>query len=338
VPSSATEPEAAQALLCATCGYDLRAQPRDGICPECATPIEKSIAVAAIPLRPAWRDSDPRWRRRMVAGAWVMVLYPLLTVLQRYGLTGRIHVPVPWYVGDLPLQESFVTFVYAWLVFCVGVVLFFSKERFRRRNPLDWTRRWGVLTSYCVLLLGVPLHAVVTSLVMIGISALFMTLPPENQPAMTGLLIDLGAGYLLYGPHGSDHLETAVAAFSAAAILLACVPIYDALRASGPRLLALGLLAPLAAIALYQIALAVIYYLHPPSIGTAILPTYFFYPDFLVSGFGDLRGIVGAGFWSFLRIFVPEAVKWLCFLGIALWLTIAQAAAWRRQSTQPAPA
>ena len=66
-------------LPCAKCGYDLRAQPRDGICPECETPVEKAIELAAIPQRPAWRDSDPRWRRRMIAGAWIMVLIPLVT-------------------------------------------------------------------------------------------------------------------------------------------------------------------------------------------------------------------------------------------------------------------
>ena len=66
-------------LPCHRCGYDLRAHPPDGQCPECGASVAESRRLAAIPLRPAWRDSDPRWRRRILAGAWVLVLLPLWT-------------------------------------------------------------------------------------------------------------------------------------------------------------------------------------------------------------------------------------------------------------------
>ena len=81
-------------LPCHLCGYDLRAHPQDGRCPECGAPVAESRRVAAIPRRPAWRDSDPRWRRRMLAGTWVLVLLPLMDALQMFEWASSAPVPV----------------------------------------------------------------------------------------------------------------------------------------------------------------------------------------------------------------------------------------------------
>ena len=72
---------------------DLRAQPGDGKCPECEASVAESRRWAAIPRRPAWRDSDPRWRRRMLAGVWILVLLPLMAALQTSGWAARVPVP-----------------------------------------------------------------------------------------------------------------------------------------------------------------------------------------------------------------------------------------------------
>src|SRR5207248_8435229 len=80
-------------LLCDRCGYDLRAHPRDGKCPECGGSVAESRRLAAIPRRPAWRDSDPRWRRRMLAGTWVLVLVPLMAALAMLGWDSSVPVP-----------------------------------------------------------------------------------------------------------------------------------------------------------------------------------------------------------------------------------------------------
>lgn len=69
-------------LTCHLCGYDLRAHPPEGQCPECGASVAEARRLAAVPLRPPWRDSDPRWRRRVVAGAWVLVLLPLIGALK----------------------------------------------------------------------------------------------------------------------------------------------------------------------------------------------------------------------------------------------------------------
>ena len=71
---TAHTPEMSAELLCDRCGYDLRAHPEDGKCPECGMSVAESRRMAAIPVGRPGRDSDPRWRRRMLAGVWVLVL------------------------------------------------------------------------------------------------------------------------------------------------------------------------------------------------------------------------------------------------------------------------
>src|SRR5688572_1112554 len=146
-------------LPCHRCGYDLRAQPPDGICPECEASVAESRRWAAIPRRPAWRDSDPRWRRRVLAGTWILVLLPLMDLMQAFGWDERVVVPAVFEVsGNVrTLDETFLRNMglQRTLLFCIGVVLLFSRERGRRRGKLDWTRRWGVGCSYVTLLLSV---------------------------------------------------------------------------------------------------------------------------------------------------------------------------------------
>ena len=326
------------ALPCAGCGYDLRAQPREGICPECAAPVQKAIELAAIPVRPAWRDSDPRWRRRMIAGAWIMVLIPLVQLALLARLTERI--PVAFYVFrgfDLDvgtLDQSLVWFWFPYLPFCIGVVLFFSKERFRRPYPSDWTRRWGVITSYLVLLLGFVLYSTVTGLVLVGIAALFYSLPYANQPGVTELVRKLGTGYLYFDPTSAELAYAAAAVASACAVLLASVQIWDALRSSGPRRIGLILLALLAVISVSQMWSGVSWYLFPPLAGYE--PPAFFFNDQLIWSFR--YGTQGVSRVSLYLDVAREAAKWLIFLMIAIWLSIAQVRAWRKAPASKAAA
>src|SRR5687768_567204 len=173
-------------LPCHLCGYDLRVHPQDGVCPECGASVAESRRVAAVPLRPAWRDSDPRWRRRVLAGVWILVLLPLMDVLEISGWTSRVPVPtVVDYRGTVrTLGDTLVAYpnVYQPLVFCIGVVLLFSKERGRRRGQLDWTRRWGVGCSYVVLLLSATQFLFIVALVTLGIAAVFQSIPLKFQP------------------------------------------------------------------------------------------------------------------------------------------------------------
>lgn len=329
---SEARPKIASALPCASCGYDLRATPREGICPECATPVQKAIELAAIPVRPAWRDSDPRWRRRMLAGAWVMVLIPLVAVLQWLRLDQVIRVPMTAYTGDLLLQDSFVTIVYTELVFCIGVALFFAGERGRRPHWLDRTKRWGVFVTCLVLLLTFANLSLIISLVMIGISASFMSLPVGNQPAITPLFTELGAALARYGPHGTDESYVAESALSALGVLLACVPVYQALRCTGARSLAWILVVPLAATALVHIGYCALWFLEFALPRASEPPAFFFQPGNLTSSLAQLSSGVNGRYGLLLNV-AHEGLKWLPFVGIALWFSLAQVRVWRRAPT-----
>lgn len=317
------------AVACSRCGYDVRAQPVDGTCPECESPVAESRRLSVIPRRPAWRDSDPRWRRRMLAGVWVLVLVPLMEVLNRLGVSERMPMPIFFDVQrGQTLYETYIRMNYTYLMFCIGVVLLFSKERNRRPGPLDWSRRWGVITSYGVFVLGIPRFAFTTSLVIIGIAALCLSMPLAYQPAVTPLFVKAGTTYMYYGPHPSRLAQAALAGFSAIVVLLGCVPLFNALRSSGPKILAAILLAPLALASVVQVAFAVLYAVqfNPFMESWRGARLFYFYPEPLAQVVADFSGI------SLGRDVMSEFAKWFACFGIAVWLTIAQIAAMRRRT------
>lgn len=301
--------------------------------------MAESLRVAAMPRRPAWRESDPRWRRRVLAGAWILVLMPLMDVFRVNEWSSRLPVPA---VLDLPgavrtLDDALIISpsVYRPLVFCVGVVLLFSSERGRRRGKLDWTRRWGVLCVYVVMLLNAAEVFFIAAVVFAGIAAVFQSMPPLYQPAATQLIVDASAGYLLYGAHPMYAAGVACVAFSSITMLLACVPLFDALRSSGPKLLAGVLLAPLGLFSLMHLRQVGRYCLEPSPpmmLDDLFLYDVYFRPELLVNDNDDLAaGMVGFG--PSVTDVRVEAAKWCIVLGIAVWLSIAHIATWRQRKT-----
>jgi hypothetical protein len=211
------------------------------------------------------------------------------------------------------------------------VVLLFAKERGRRPGPLDWTRRWGVLCSYVVLLLSATQVLFIGGLVLLGISALFMDMPLNNQPAVTTTLANVSSAYFRYGAYPSQASAVACVAFASFAILLACIPLYDALRSSGPKRAAAILLAPLALFALMHLAQIGRYYVGFLGVPSADVLRYgvYFWPELPVRRIAGLPapfGVSGSG----LGAGLVEAAKWCTVLAIALWLSIARLAAWRQ--------
>jgi hypothetical protein len=317
-------------LNCHVCGYDLRAHSEAAVCPECGTAVSKSREVAAVPIRPAWRDSDPRWRRRMLLGVWLIVLMPTMRVLHEFGITD--HIPVPSVLG--PVRSLNDTYfgdggVFDLVAFSVGIALLFSPERGRRRTWLDGTYRWGVLGCYLVMLLGVLSEMTMIALVAGGSAARFMSIPTQFQPDMTGLLATLSSSYLRFAPMPDDRGHMVLVTCSRVVILLACVPVVAALRSAGARFWAYVIVAPILGLAVAQLVLvimAVMSVVVTPAMVLNRAPLFFdsgvfasgleqiFRPPFSLIVFpsGDAP------------YFYLEAIKWGTFLVIAVWLTIAQ--------------
>jgi hypothetical protein len=296
--------------------------------------VSEARRLAALPRRPAWRDSDPRWRRRMLAGVWILVLLPLIGALLAFEPTSNLRVPnVFGFPGAITLGESLASNrgVYDALMFCMGVVLLFSKERARPRSRLDWTPRWGVACSYMVLLLNAVQIFYIATLVMAGIAALFMSMPPKYQPVLTRPFVEISQMYIRYGPCPKNSSFAALVAFSSTAILLACVPLFNALASCGRKWVAVILLAPLALFALVDLALAGWYGLidRSPSWQGLLLAGDYFRPGLLFWYLNNNRTLTAAG--SGLSDFLIEATKWCAILAIALRLTFAQLAARRHR-------
>jgi hypothetical protein len=322
-------------LLCHRCGYDLRAHPPDGKCPECGESVAESRRIVAIPRRPAWRDSDPRWRRRMLAGTWILVLLLLMEGLFARGWASNIPVPAVFEFQGMVRMLDQTLFrlpdVHQPLFFCIGVVLLFSKERKERRGRLDWTRRWGVICSYVVSLLCAVPVLYIAALVLAGIASLFMSMPPQHQPAVTDLFVNVSTAYLRYGPYPKDISYVVLVAFSSIAVLLACAPLFDALRSSGPKWVAAVLLTPLALFSLMHLAQAGRYFLGFSGLTLYDVSVHRFYfrPQLLVRYIAR-----DADYWGFWgpsvgrSAVVVEATKWCIVVAIAVWLSIAQFAAW----------
>jgi hypothetical protein len=330
-------------LTCHRCEYDLRAQPSDGTCPECGASVAESRRVWAIAPWPAWHERDPRWRRRMVAGAWVLTLLPLMALLRATGWAEDVEVPSLLNIPNATrtLDQTFVAQmnVYESLAFCVGAVLLFSREGGRRPRRLDRTSRWGVLGCYIVLVISAAQILFVTALVVVGLAGLFLSIRGSDQPEWTPLLIDVGSGWLRYGPHPGVAADLTLVAVAAAMMGLACVRVFESLRSRrwGHRSTwgAAALLAPVglaAAANLVGVAhYAVRHVLRPPGTPRAESDLFslglFFRPGTLVYPIGDPpRYLTPEPY----QIYV-EAAKWGAVLGAAVWLTTAQCVALRRR-------
>lgn len=232
-------PPPASDLHCHRCGYDLRAQSPDAVCPECGTSVAESVRVAAVPVRPRWRDADPRWRRRVFAGLGVLLLLlPVLAWLDRSGYTRRIPVWSPLNSDASPctLADTFLmqNFVYPPLLLCIGLLLLLTPERGRRVTRVDRLRPWGVLFVVGVATLALADLLVWVGFTLTGVTSIFHTLPFAHEPASTPLIRAAGIGLLRYGPSVDVRTDLASAVLACLAVIVVSVVLHDALRSTLP--------------------------------------------------------------------------------------------------------
>lgn len=318
--------EIAADLACHRCGYNLRAHGQDARCPECGEPVAESQRAALVPRRPAWREADGRWRRRVLVGIWVLACMPLVDVLQACGWASRIPVPT---LNPYAVRTLDQTFLCDWqidqpVLFCVGVALLFSRERGRRRSRLEWTRRWGIICAYVSLFLSMAIMLFLPALVLNGVAAVFLTIPLKVQPHVTPLLAKVSTAYLRYGPYPRPMSGAVLVAFSSVAILFACVSLFDALRSSGLKQMALILVAPLALFSLVHLVQAGLFWVGSGRVTAECVYQYavYFNSNLFVPGAAAVRSAFAAPP-SWLARFV-ELVKWCNVLAIAGWLTLAR--------------
>ena len=324
-------PDALAEVPCHRCGYDVRAHGEDGVCPECAASVAESRRLAAIPVRPKWGESDPRWRRRMLAGVWLLVMVPLADVVNVFGWADKVLMPNLYggFLAGQTLRDTMIfwSFLYQAVVMCMGLALIFSPERGRRHDWLDWLKPWGVFGCYIVLLLAAVDVLFVTALVTAGIAALFMSIAANYQPAATPWFVEIGYAYLRFGPSPGNAAFVALSVSSTLTILLACVPLYDALRATVDKKnwwaarIAAWPLAVVAAVYLMRLAGYILGIAGAMDLGE-LITVYYTGSSQVAKGLATFLN--GGGFLSLFTLSLTELTKWGTTLGIALWLLAAQ--------------
>lgn len=275
----------------------------------------------------------------MLVGAWALALLPVLGWSFRSGRASDVTVPAVLEIGRATraLHDTLLShpFVYQPLIFCVGVVLLFSRERGRRRGRLDWTRRWGVVCSYASFALAAAEVLFLGGLVIAGLAAVCLSMPGAYRPGLTRFLVEASAACLLYGPHPGTASAVTLVVFSSLAVLLACAPLFDALRSAGSRKWAAAMLvAPLGLFALIHLGQVGVRYgfgrwgAWGPADADVFRYAVYFSPDLLLAGAEKVWAGVTPEGWEFFALLM-EAAKWGVVLAIAVWLGVAQVGAWR---------
>ena len=320
------------AIPCHACGYDVRSQPPDGQCPECGEIVAESIRLAALPLRPAWRDSDRRWRRRVLAGLWALVLMPLPYAV-KFVVPDRPFGEPNW-LADVSeaFRDSFAIHIWALVVTPIGLALLFQHERLERPRPsLRRLRLAGVAGCWGLIPLAIVSFAGVTLLVLSGIWAL---LSPVDKQKYVPLALGVANGW-------SERAYFAGMALGVGIAVLAGIVLADALRRAGSRQTRAILIWVGGSLLAVQAAMVLAAAL---DLGDARNWVYFellFSPIYLTEGWRWLlAALLGtANDHLYLQAEPPETVedwialfaqfplelaKWLLILAVALRLTVAQ--------------
>lgn len=311
-------------LTCATCGYDLREHSADAVCPECATPVAESMRVAAIPLRPAWGDSDPRWRTAMLLGLWGITLIPLpylvVAIAQptgRFGPYGFYDFLDEYWSGRL------VELMWGHLTVPIGLALLFYRERRVRPDWIVPTRRWGARAAAVTYVTALLDLSFVLLLVGMGIKAL---LAPPLQPWVQ----DFAVGPWQWITEKCFYISQFAACLTVA---LASLVVGEAVIRAGAKWLGRGVQGFGVALAAFVALLIALSLLSVTRASEVLGWTPFFQPTVvaddlfsLSQGNNPLYNPLSSAFWFWVSVL--EFAKWSLFLVPAVWLTVAQLRAW----------
>jgi len=161
-----------QDLACYACHYNLRMQPRDGTCPECAASIETTIAKRMLVLL------NPKWLNAISAGAAVLS-YGIPTVLFVFVLGNALLKLLSFFVEPRNVLEFAATCI--GLVSLIGIWLFtkplktdLASKRLRRSQLITRLAAVGLMGAV-IALFNIPLSRDITlNLIVLSIGAVFM--------------------------------------------------------------------------------------------------------------------------------------------------------------------
>jgi hypothetical protein len=189
-----------------------------------------------LPRRPAWAQSDPRWRWRILLGLWVVLCVPLVDLLKHTG--AMAYIPAinlfghrsgldsmdDMLLGNMLEAESFI-------VFAIGLALLFSHEAGRQLYFFEWTRRMGIFGS-CIHLVGaLGCAALLPFLAGAGVVKTLLSMPLDLQPGMFEGLIFILTTFPWYLAYDSKWVLIH-AATSYALVCLAAIWLFHAIRSA----------------------------------------------------------------------------------------------------------
>jgi hypothetical protein len=120
-------------LPCVHCRYNLRTLPTSGKCPECGTPVARSMRTASL------AESDARWRSGLGAGLAMLAA----------GLGGEIMLQVIYGQGLENARVTKITVAVALVLCSVGIWLVTEPEPDPLMPERPWSRRrvvrWSAL-------------------------------------------------------------------------------------------------------------------------------------------------------------------------------------------------
>jgi len=189
-----------------------------------------------------------------------------------------------------------------------------------------------------VFLLNAVSFLFIVALVSTGIAALFQAMPPKYQPPVTPFLAYFSTTYLRHAPRPKNIWVVVTVAFSSIAILLACIPLFNALHSTGRKRPAAILLGAFVLLSLVHLGQAAYACLDLPNLGRseAIHYQFYFAPDLLLDLIDRLTTDRNFSLWTSAPSII-EAGKWSMLLITALLLTTAQWTAWSQNTKTKTP-
>lgn len=185
--------------ICITCGYNLRTLPVASVCPECATPVLRSLRPDDL------RFADPRYLRRVRRGVALLLtaaLGVLATVLLAQVLMPVMAVKLSfapgrslgWAVVALASLGTLITLFVFW---CIGVFLVTAQDPYPRAKPES--RVAAYLARVCTLAAPlIALTAIYASFYFVFVHVLARGSPtgPSSRSLWTSVLVPWLAVYL----------------------------------------------------------------------------------------------------------------------------------------------